>query len=135
MAVKSLLRIIWREVPGARQLAPATVSCLLMWGLVASVRPAAPHDWYEGLQVPEGGSPCCGDKDCAPYPHRSTPGETQYELFIRGEWWPVPQDRVLGMFSPDGQAHACCFYGHGSTGCDARDPVAFRCVILPGQGV
>ena len=107
---------------------------LLVGLLLAGAAPVLAHDWYSDLQVPGNGGPCCGDEDCAPYPHRSSPGETSYELFIRGKWWPVPQDRVLGMFSPDGLSHACCFYGHGKTGCEKEDPVVFRCVILPGRG-
>jgi hypothetical protein len=92
------------------------------------------HDWYSELSRPGVGS-CCGGDDCAPYPHRTTPGETGYELFIRGQWWPVPASVVIGMFSPDGQAHACCYYYGAKGGCDSRDPVVFRCVVLPGQGV
>ena len=54
---------------------------LLLVGLLLGTAPVLAHDWYSNLQVPEGGSLCCGADDCAPYPHRATPGETSYELF------------------------------------------------------
>ena len=91
------------------------------------------HSWYDEL-ANDSRQQCCGDDDCAPYPYRATPGELGYELFIREKWWPVPQRAILGMFSPDGNAHACCFYGSASNnGCEAREPVVFRCVVLPGS--
>lgn len=102
--------------------------------LAASAAQVWAHDWYDELEAPDGRR-CCGGNDCAPYPYRTTPGELSYELFVRDRWWQVPPDRILGMFSPDGLAHACCFYGYGKIGCEAQDPVIFRCVILPGQGV
>lgn len=107
---------------------------LLFWMVSGQV---LAHDWYSDLKNSKG-SLCCGGDDCAPYPYRHTPGETGYELLINGRWWPVPSEAVLGMFSPDDQAHACCFYGNArgtKNGCEAREPVSFRCVVLPGQGV
>lgn len=95
---------------------------------------AEAHDWYADLWS-DSGIKCCGRNDCAPYPYRTTPGEMQYELFIMGKWWPVPTEAILGMFSPDGLAHACCYYGYAKVGCEVQEPVSFRCVILPGQGV
>jgi hypothetical protein len=113
--------------------AGALLVCL---ALALFIREVAAHDWYSELKNAQGAI-CCGDKDCAPYPHRTTPGETGYELFIGGRWWPVAQDEVIGLFSPDGQAHACCYPG----GCEEKarsNPLPgtlFRCVVLPGQGV
>lgn len=127
---QSLLEIIW-ENPARRFFLVGFLFSLAMWLLSGQ---AFSHDWYDELDAPDGRR-CCGDKDCAPYLHRSTPGNIGYELFVLGKWWPVPPEAIVGMFSPDGLAHACCFYGHGQTGCEAREPVVFRCVILPGQGV
>ena len=114
------------------------------WGLVAGLvycsGPAAAHSWYNELEVP--GAPgwrCCGDNDCAAYPHRTTDGEQAYEVFIRGKWWPVPPEKILtDTASPDGQVHACCFYSVAPgqpNGCEIREPVEFRCVIVPRGSV
>lgn len=94
------------------------------------------HDWYEELKVPGSLQSCCGGKDCAPYPHRMNDSETSLELFIRGKWRPVPDEKILhDHASPDGQVHACCFNYGKTGGCEAKDPVVFRCVIPLGRGV
>ena len=84
------------------------------------------HDWYRGLQSPRSNN-CCNDRDCHEVPLRSTPGEIGHEVYINGAWMPVPPNAIVGMFSPDGNAHAC-WSGTG------RNPY-IRCVILPGRGV
>jgi hypothetical protein len=123
----------------ARVWAPALA--LFAVALALRALPASSHDWYADLIVPgTTESRCCGgaepDPDCAPYPHRSTNGELSWELFINGRWWPVPPEKIVQMYSPDGQAHACCWkVGAVHQGCTAMDPVEFRCVVLPGQGV
>jgi hypothetical protein len=99
----------------------------LFWAAAAS-----PHDWYEGVQLErEGKEPldCCGERDCAPYPHRSTPGELGYEVQIKGKWYAIDPESVVGEFSPDGQVHVCCL-----DGCEAYVDPQIRCVILPGHG-
>lgn len=100
-------------------------------------KPAISHDWYEELQVPGTMQKCCGKKDCAAYPHRMNDSETVLELLIRGKWHQVPEDVILrDHVSPDGQVHACCWNGATKpAGCEAKDPVVFRCVVPLGQGV
>lgn len=87
---------------------------------------ALAHDWYTGLRSPKTGGQCCNDRDCEPVPHRSTPGGMGVELMIDGTWFPVEPHTVLGLFSPDGQAHACW---------PRSGEVKIRCVILPGMGM
>lgn len=96
------------------------------------------HLWYGELRQPGTNWKCCGEDDCDPFPYRHNDSETGYELFIAGRWWPVNPEVVVGMFSPDGEAHACCF----PSGCEAKASALpqgaelyFRCVVLPGQGV
>jgi hypothetical protein len=102
-------------------------AAVLFWAAAAST-----HDWYEDVQLErEGMEPldCCGEKDCAPYPHRTTAGELRYEVLIKGRWYEVDPASVVGEFSPDGQVHVCCL-----DGCEAYAHPQFRCVILPGHG-
>ena len=54
---------------------------------------------------------CCGKRDCAPYPHRSSAGELAYEVQIKGKWYAIDPESVVGEFSPDGQVHVCCLDG------------------------
>jgi hypothetical protein len=114
---------------------------LAVWYAVVAlflVAPADAHGWYSDLKVPgSDGAPCCGDKDCAPYPHRTTAGEQAYEVFIFGKWWPVPPNTILqDAASPDGQVHVCCYYEYGEkNGCEAHEPPDFRCVIIPRSAV
>jgi hypothetical protein len=91
------------------------------------------HDWYSELKQPGTNSRCCGDQDCAPYPYRMNESETAWEAFILGKWWPIPPDKILKeVDSPDGQLHACCYYGWTKeNNCEAVDPVKFRCVVVP----
>jgi hypothetical protein len=94
--------------------------------------PAWTHDWYADVQLErEGKEPldCCGEKDCAPYRHRSSPGELGYEVQIKGKWYAIDPESVVGEFSPDGQVHVCCL-----DGCQTYAHPQIRCVILPGHG-
>jgi hypothetical protein len=101
-----------------------------------SFKPAMAHEWYSELRVPGSMQICCGKKDCAPYPHRMNDSETAFELFVRGKWRQVPDDVILhDHSSPDGQVHACCWNGVGQGGCEAEEPVVFRCVVPLGRGV
>ena len=75
------------------------------------------------------GELCCGERDCAPYPHRGSTGELAYEVQIKGKWYKIDRDSVVGEFSPDGQVHVCCL-----DGCEAYERPQIRCVILPGHG-
>lgn len=107
--------------------AGCVLAAVLFW-----VTAAWPHDWYEDVQLErEGKEPldCCGERDCAPYRHRSTPGELGYEVQIKGKWYTIDPESVVGEFSPDGQVHVCCL-----DGCEAYEHPQIRCVILPGHG-
>ena len=91
-----------------------------------SIRYIPVHEWYRGLRSPRSNN-CCNDRDCRPVPYRSSPGSSEHEIFINGAWMRVPHDAIVGMFSPDGQTHAC-WSGSGAS-------PYIRCVILPGMGV
>src|SRR5215207_5469963 len=91
--------------------------------MLAFVAPAHAHDWYTGLQDAKGRS-CCADRDCHPVGLCVLPTRKQ-GLVIEGACQSIPQDKVLGTVSPDGQAHACWDFVAG------RPQV--RCVILPGE--
>jgi hypothetical protein len=92
--------------------------------LLASAMPAAQaHDWYGGLHD-SGGRSCCNDRDCRPVGLCTMPDRKE-GLLIEDACRPIPWDKVLGVSSPDGGAHAC--WGHIA----GRPNVL--CVILPGQ--
>jgi hypothetical protein len=86
--------------------------------------PAAAHDWYTGLQAPDG-SLCCNQTDCHQLDWsqvRRTP-DGDLELLIGGFWLPVPFESILSTLSPDGHVHACW----------PMSGAQVRCVILPPE--
>jgi hypothetical protein len=102
-------------------------TAVLFWAAAAWT-----HDWYADVQLErEGKEPldCCGERDCAPYPHRSTAGELACQVQIMGKCYAIDSESVVGEFSPDGQVHVCCL-----DGCEAYEHPQIRCVILPGHG-
>lgn len=91
--------------------------------LLASAAPAAAHGWYTGLHDGAGKS-CCNDRDCRPVGQCLLPDRKE-GLLVEGACGPIPWDKVLGVTSPDGGAHACW---------DQRDGRPHvLCVILPGE--
>ena len=96
---------------------------LLLLFAAASAAPAQAHGWYTGLRDGIGRS-CCDDRDCRPVGLCVLPDRKE-GLLIAGVCRPIPWDKVLGVVSPDGGAHACW------------QPVGrrpnIRCVILPGE--
>ena len=86
--------------------------------------PARAHDWYQGLHSPSG-IECCDVRDCRPVPYRLNAGSGHEEIEANGRWWPVEQDKVLALSTPDGEAHACWR--------NPRGRPEFRCIILPGM--
>ena len=95
--------------------------CLLLLTL-APAPPARAHDWYTGLRDTAGRS-CCSDRDCRPVGLCVLP-DGKEGLLIGSACRPIPWDKVLGVASPDGGAHAC-WYGRGRR-------LTVLCVILPG---
>ena len=95
---------------------------LLLPLLLASAAPASAHGWYTGLRDGIGRS-CCDDRDCRPVGLCVLPDRRE-GLLIEGACRPIPWDKVLGVASPDGGAHAC-WYGRGRR-------LTVLCVILPG---
>jgi hypothetical protein len=73
--------------------------------------PAAAHGWYTGLVSPQGQS-CCNDRDCHPV-GQCVRADGKEGLLIEGDCLPIPQEKVLGISSPDGRAHACWNYLNG----------------------
>jgi hypothetical protein len=96
--------------------------CVLL--LLALAAPAAEaHGWYFGLHDAAGRS-CCNDQDCRPVGLCVLPDRKE-GLLIEGACRPIPWDKVLGVVSPDGGAHAC--WNHVTI------QPNLLCVILPGQ--
>jgi hypothetical protein len=89
----------------------------------AAATPAEAHDWYTGLRD-GGGKSCCDDRDCRPVGVCVLPDRKE-GLLVEGACLPVPRDKVLGVASPDGGAHACWTYLNGRPD--------LHCVILPGE--
>ena len=91
--------------------------------LASAVPTAEAHDWYTGLHNGLGQS-CCNDKDCRPVGLCVLPDRKE-GLMIEGTCRPIPWDKVLGIVSPDGGAHACWY--------DIGGRPKVLCVILPGD--
>lgn len=82
--------------------------------LTATAVLAAPPDnadprfapWFEGLRQPGTGISCCSIADCRPVDYRV--GADGYEVFIEGQWHPIPADKILqGKDNPMGRAVVC----------------------------
>ena len=91
--------------------------------MLASAAPTRAHDWYSGLRDAQGRS-CCSDQDCRPVDLCVLPDRKE-GLLIEGTCRPMPWDKVLGVASPDGAAHAYWTYLNGRPD--------LRCVVLPGE--
>jgi hypothetical protein len=112
---------------------PGLVLLLLLLAAAAPA-PARAHGWYTGLRDGTGRS-CCDDRDCRPVGLCVLPDGKQglliaqpdgkQGLLIAGACVPIPWDKVLGVASPDGGAHACWQ--------PVGRPPSLRCVILPGE--
>jgi hypothetical protein len=89
---------------------------------LASAAPARAHDWYAGLRDAAGRS-CCSERDCRPVGLCVLPDRRE-GLLIEGWCRPMPWDKVLGVASPDGGAHACWDRRAGR--------LEVLCVVLPG---
>ncbi len=81
---------------------------------------ASAHEWYSGLTEPNSFRSCCGEYDCAPVAMCAT-SDGKEGIAPGGVCRSIPWDKVLGVASPDGEAHACVVLGE------------IRCVILPGE--
>jgi hypothetical protein len=68
--------------------------------------------WFQSLRQPETGMSCCSISDCRPVDYRST-GDG-YEVFIDGNWLPVPPKKVLQRTdTPLGRGVVCYTPAHG----------------------
>jgi hypothetical protein len=87
----------------------STLSALMF----ASARTAPPENadpslapWFNSLRQPGTGASCCSIADCRPVDYRPT--KSGYEVWINGQWMPVPPDKVLeGKDNPIGRAVVC----------------------------
>lgn len=91
--------------------------------LLACAAPASAHGWYTDLRDGKGKS-CCNDRDCRPVNQCVLPDRKE-GLLIEGVCGPIPWDKVLGVVSPDGGAHACWNHLNGRAN--------VLCVVLPGS--
>jgi hypothetical protein len=48
---------------------------------------------------------CCSDRDCRPTEARYKDG--RWEFLRRGQWTPVPPEKIVDDHPPDMQAHVC----------------------------
>lgn len=92
--------------------------------LACAGQAAQAHDWYGGLRSPSG-LECCDLRDCRRVAYRLNARDGREEIEANGRWWPVEQDKVLALSTPDGEAHACWR--------NPRGKPEFRCIILPGM--
>ena len=102
---------------------------LVVFALLAPGALAAPPEhadpalapWYNSLQRPSSGFPCCSIADCRPVRAR-TRGD-RFEALIDGEWRVVPDKAILNrMDNPTGQAVACW-----------RPNTGILCFVLPPE--
>ncbi len=99
------------------------LALLLPLALAPAASPARAHDWYTGLRD-SGGKSCCSHQDCRPVGLCVLPDRKE-GLLIEGACRPIPRDKLLGVASPDGGAHACWNHREGQPN--------LLCVILPGE--
>jgi len=93
----------------------------LLMLLYVAAGEARAHSWYTGLYSGRG-EQCCGGLDCGPLNpvfFRHEPDGT-IDVWRGGYWYPVTEDRILHIPSPDGRIHLCFWGG---------EP---RCLIMPG---
>jgi hypothetical protein len=99
------------------------------------------HDWFDGLQAPNG-QRCCGQDDCRAVPYRRNTTTGQEEVQVNGAWWPVDPAKILTQSAPDGQVYACLALRWPLPWARRPDrpphlahPIpAFRCFFLPRMG-
>ena len=62
------------------------------------------HEFYQKLTIPGTKRSCCSNQDCdkAVWRIRKT-----YEVYLYGKWREVPEERVIRVAAPDGEAHVC----------------------------
>src|SRR5271165_6605648 len=90
---------------------PAVLAALLMLPPPSAAAPPPDADpslapWFNSLQQPGSGISCCSIADCRPVDYRVV-GD-HYEVFIQGQWLPVPPDKVLTRAdNPTGRAVVC----------------------------
>ena len=90
-------------------------AALTLLGLsCAGLAQAAPPDeidpalrpWFRSLEVPGTGTGCCSEADCRAADSRIVGGG--YEVFVGGQWRPVPADLILKRTdNPTGRAVVC----------------------------
>ena len=89
----------------------AIAALSVMWPI--SALPSEIGDWFKSLRVPGTNISCCDSADCGttdPEYYRTT--ATGYEVFVFGQWIPVPDDRVLSRpDNPTGRAVLCAING------------------------
>jgi hypothetical protein len=86
---------------------------LLLLGVSVSAHAAPPPDadpalspWFNSLKQPGSGVSCCSIADCRPVDYRTV--ANHYEVFIGGDWLPVPPDKIVTRGdNPTGQAVVC----------------------------
>lgn len=62
------------------------------------------HEFYQKLTIPGTKRSCCSNQDCDKAVWRI--GKT-YEVYLYGKWREIPEERVLRIAAPDGEAHVC----------------------------
>src|SRR3712207_748217 len=108
---------------------PNAVYATMLVVLLAAM-PARAHDWYTGLETPDGVS-CCNQHDCQPVGHKYTP-QGGHEIQIADLWVPVHPKIILPVASPDGRTHAC-FSRYWWINPPTKIYLEVRCVILGGM--
>ena len=64
------------------------------------------HDWFQSLQQPGTGAPCCSIADCRQVDYRLASG--RFEVLIDARWVPVTDATILhGMSNPTHRGVLC----------------------------
>ena len=81
---------------------------LLLWAIAAWGQSTHDHrdydTWYRSLTAKNGTS-CCSLRDCEQTDYRV--GKDGYEAVYKGQWLPVPSDKVLRVHNPTGRGVLC----------------------------
>jgi hypothetical protein len=83
------------------------------------------RSFYQNLQRPDTGTPCCNLTDCRPTSGRQV--GNHYEVKVNGAWVSVPPQKIIRSAAPDLGFHVCAPFKF-----DGR-PEHLYCVVIPPE--
>jgi hypothetical protein len=81
--------------------------------------------FYQNLQRPDAGTPCCNLTDCRPTSGRQV--EDHYEVKVNGVWIAVPPQKIIRSAAPDLGFHVCAPFKFDG------QPDHLYCVVIPPE--